>query len=168
MAVLYPYLLHLMEDYVFTPYAVDTDQIKSMADTIYIDATKINDYESISYAIYFAIKYDFVLDAFESEYAAAQEYIINGKDCLALAMTWIYFMKQNHWNRKATQVKPLNRVAMELKNKEKDFDRYWLFCYEALTYGSLAGDWRAMKQAGISFIRKDIVDAASEINTESN
>ena len=168
MAVLYPYLLHLMEDYVFTPYAVDTDQIKSMADTIYIDATKINDYESISYAIYFAIKYDFVLDAFESEYAAAQEYIINGKDCLALTMTWIYFMKQNHWNRKATQVKPLNRVAMELKNKEKDFDRYWLFCYEALTYGSLAGDWRAMKQAGISFIRKDIVDAASEINTESN
>ena len=110
----------------------------------------------ITYAIYFAIRYNFTLNVFETDYEKAQKDIINGKDCLALTMMWIYFMKQNHWNRKATQVKPLNSVAMELKNKEKDFDRYWLFCYEALSYGSLAGEWRAMKQAGISFIRKDV------------
>ena len=168
MAVLYPYLLPLMEQYVFTPYAVNTGQIKSMANMIYADATKINDYESISYAIYFAIRYGFVLNAFETDYEETQKYIINGKDCLALTMTWIYFMQQNHWNRKATQVKSLNRVAMELKNKEKDFDRYWLFCYEALTYGSLAGEWRTMKQAGISFIRKELIDGTSGTNTESN
>ena len=144
------------------------DQIKLIADTIYADATKINDYESISYAIYFAIRYNFALDVFELDYKGAQNYIINGKDCLALIMTWIYFMKQNHWNRNASQVKPLNRVAMELKNKEKDFDRYWLFCYEALTYGSLAGEWRTMKQAGISFIRKELIDGASKTNIKSN
>ena len=165
MAVLYPYLLHLMEEYVFTPYAVDKMQIKSMADTIYTDATRINDYESISYAIYFAIRYGFTLNVFEADYESAQDYIINGKDCLALTMTWIYFMKQNHWNRNATQVKPLNRVAMKLKNKEKDMDRYWLFCYEALTFGSLAGEWRTMKQAGISFIRKELIDDAPDTNT---
>lgn len=164
MAVLYPYLLHLMEEYVFTPYGVDVDQIKSMSNTIYTDAKKINDYESISYAIYFAIRYGFTLDAFESDYEGEQEYIINGKDCLALIMTWIYFMQHNHWNRKATQVKPLNRVALELKNKEKDFDRYWLFCYEALTYGSLAGEWRDMKKAGISFIKKEFINNTSNIN----
>lgn len=162
MAVLYPYLLHLMEEYVFTPYTVDVDQIKAMSNTIYADAMKINDYESISYAIYFAIRYGFELDAFESDYEKAQEFIINGKDCLALTMTWIYFMQHNHWNRKATQVKPLNRVALKLKNKDKDFDRYWLFCYEALTYGSLAGEWRDMKQAGISFIKKEFINSNSD------
>ena len=85
---------------------------------------------------------------------------------MLLTMTWIYFMKQNHWNRKATQVKPLNKVAMELKNT--DIDRYWLFCYEALSWGSLPGQWRSMKQADISFIRKEIVDGTSATNTESN
>ena len=75
-------------------------------------------------------------------------------------------MKQNHGKRDATQVKPLNKVAMELKNT--DMDRYWLFCYEALTWGSLPGQWRLMKKAGVSFIRKEIVDGTPSTNTESN
>ena len=166
MAALYPYLLHLMEEYVFIPYEVDTNRIKALSDTIYRDAVNQNDYESICYSIYYAIRFDFVLDEFENDYIKAQDYVIKSKDCLLLTMTWIYFMKQNHWKRKATQVKPLNRVAMELK--KTDMDRYWLFCYEALTWGSLPGQWRSMKQAGISFIRKEIVDGTSETNTESN
>ncbi len=166
MAALYPYLLPLMEKYVFTPYRVDKCDIKALSDTIYRNAVKQNDYESLGYSIYFAVRFDFVLDEFEHDYERAQDYVIKRKDCLLLIMTWIYFMKQNHWNRSATQVKPLNRVAMELKNT--DIDRYWLFCYEALTWGSLPGEWRPMKQAGISFIRKEIVDGTTATNTESN
>ena len=155
-----------MEEYVFIPYEVDTNRIKALSDTIYRDAVNQNDYESICYSIYYAIRFDFVLDEFENDYIKAQDYVIKSKDCLLLTMTWIYFMKQNHWKRKATQVKPLNRVAMELK--KTDMDRYWLFCYEALTWGSLSGQWRSMKQAGISFIRKEIVNETPAINTESN
>ncbi len=166
MAALYPYLLHLMEEYVFTPYGVDTSDIKALSDTIYRDAVNLNDYESLCYSIYFAVRFDFLLDEFENDYTRAQDYVIKSRDCLLLIMTWIYFMKQNHWKRDATQVKPLNRVAMELKNTE--IDRYWLFCYEALTWGSLPGQWRSMKQAGISFIRKEIVDGTTATNTESN
>lgn len=99
----------------FSPYGVDINDIKAFSDTIYQNATKINDYESLCYAIYFAIRFDFVLNGFEIDYIAAQDYVIKSKDCLLLTMTWIYFMKQNHWKRDATQVKPLNRVAMELK-----------------------------------------------------
>lgn len=51
---------------------------------------------------------------------------------------------------------------MELK--KTDMDRYWLFCYEALSWGSLRGQWRSMKRKGISFIRKEIVDGATAIN----
>ena len=166
MAALYPYLLHLMEEYVFTPYEVDTSDIKALSDTIYRDAVNRNDYESLYYSINFAIRFDFVLDEFENDYTKAQDYVVKSKDCLLLIMTWIYFMKHNNWKRNATQVKPLSKVAMELKNA--DMDRYWLFCYEALTQGSLPGQWRSMKQAGISFIRKEIVDGTATTNTEPN
>lgn len=159
MAVLYPYLLPLMEEYVFTPYNVTRDQIKTFADTVFEDAMKINDYESICYAIYFAVKYEFELKSFSDDYIRAQNHIIDSKDCIAMIMTWIYFMQKNHWNRTATQVKPLNKVAKELK--ATDMDRYWLFCYEALTSGSLSGEWKMLKEADVSFIRKDIIDGVS-------
>ena len=68
MAALYPYLLQLMEEYVFSPYGVDTCDIKAFSDTIYQNAAKINDYESLCYAIYYAIRFDFVLDEFENDY----------------------------------------------------------------------------------------------------
>lgn len=166
MAALYPYLLHLMEENVFTPYEVDVSEIKVLSDTIYRDAVKLNDYESLCYSIYFSVRYDFALDAFENNYIVAQDYIIKSRDCLLLIMAWIYFMKQNHGKRDATQIKPLKKVAMELKNT--DMDRYWLFCYEALTWGSLPGQWRLMKKAGVSFIRKEIVYDAPTTNSESN
>ena len=154
LAILYPYLLPLMEEFVFEPYKVDKEEIKKFSDMIYQDAVKINDYESLCYAIYFSIKFDFILDGVDGDYQKAQEYVIDSKNCLLLIMTWIYFMRQNGWNRKATQVKPLNKVAMELKNT--DMDRYWLFCYEALTWGSLSNEWRLMKKAGVSFIDSSI------------
>ena len=166
MGILYPYLLHLMEDYVFGPYEVNTSQIKVFSDTIYREAKKTNNFESICYAIYYALRYDFVLDEFETNYDEAVRYVTECKDCLMLVFVWVYFMKTNHWNRNATQVKPLNRTAMELK--KLDMDRYWLFCYEALTFGNLSGEWRTMKQAGISFIRREIVDGFTNFNTKSN
>ena len=104
-----------------------------------------------------------MLEEYERDYVSAQDYVIKSKDCLLLIMAWIYFMKQNHWNRNATQVKPLNRIAMDLKNT--DMDRYWLFCYEALKWGSLQNEWRSMKKTGISFIRKEIVDGTTDTDT---
>lgn len=166
IAALYPYLLRLMEECVFKPYKVDTRDIKAFSDVIYQDAVNLNDYESLCYSIYFAVRFDFMLDEFENNYNKVQDYVIESRDCLLLIMTWIYFMKQNHWERNATQVKRLNKEAMRLKNT--DMDSYWLFCYEALSWGSLPGQWRSMKQAEISFIREEIVNGTTVTNIESN
>lgn len=155
MAALHPYLLHLMEEYVFAPYSVNTADIKLLSDAIYRDALKLNDYESLCYSLYFAVRFGFVLDELEDDYEKAQDYAIDSKDCLLLVMMWIYFMKRNHWNNSATQVKRLSRVAKELA--KTDMDRYWLFCYEALTFGNLVGEWRIMKQNNVSFIREQII-----------
>ena len=149
MAALYPYLLHLMEEYVFVPYSVGAAEIKALSDTIYQDAKRVNDYESICYTIYFALRYDFFMDELD------RDYVIQQKDCLTLIMTWLYYMKANHWKRDATEVKQLNKAAMDLKGT--DMGRYWLFCYEALKVGSLPGEWRAMKQAKVSFIKPEFM-----------
>ena len=149
LAALYPYLLHLMEEYVFAPYGVGATEIKALADTIYRDAIRVNDYESICYTIYFALRYNFCLKELD------RDYVIQQKDCITLVLTWLYYMKVNHWKRDATEVKQLNREAMALKST--DMGRYWLFCYEALTAGSLSGEWKTMKQAGVTFIRPEFI-----------
>jgi hypothetical protein len=89
MAVLYPYLLHLMEEFVFVPYRVDASSIKAFSDTIYRNAVSVNDYESLCYSIYYAIRFNFTLNEFESDYVKEQDYIIKSRDCLLLTMTWI-------------------------------------------------------------------------------
>ena len=68
----------------FSPYGVDINDIKAFSDTIYQNATKINDYESLCYAIYFAIRFDFVLNGFEIDYIAAQDYVIKRQGLLAV------------------------------------------------------------------------------------
>lgn len=153
MAALYPYLLHLMEEYVFNPYDVGADDIKALSDTIYRDAKRVNDYESICYTIYFALRYGFVLNELD------RDYVIRQKDCITLVMTWLYYMKINHWKCDATEVKPLNRLARELKTTE--MGRYWLFCYEVLKADLLLGDWKSMKLADVSFIKPEFMGKKS-------
>lgn len=155
MAVVYPYLLHLIEEFVFIPYQVDESAIKKFSDALYQNAIKVNDYACLCYAIYYAIKFDFELDAFDKEWRSGQDYVLESKDCILLVMTWLYFMKRNNGKRDATQVKPFNKLARELK--KTDMDRYWLFCYEVLTHGSLSDEWKKMKQAGVSFIDPQIM-----------
>lgn len=157
MAILKSYMLHFMDEFVFEMCDMTVNQIKLFSDAVYREAKKMNNYEGLCYSLYYAIKYNFELEAFKLDYVAEQEYVIKTKDCVLLTITWVYFMKINNWNRTATQVKPLNNEAMALK--KTDMERYWLFCYEALKHGSLADDWRNMKQAGISFIRQDLISA---------
>ena len=166
IAAVYPYILHLMEDYVFVPYEVDSSEIKALSDRIYSEALKLNDYESLCYAIYFAIRFDFKLDEFEKDYEKAQDEVLNSKDCVLMTVMWLYFMKQNHGKRNATEVKRLKGFALELK--ATDPDRYWLFCYEALTSGWLSEPWSAMKKANVSFIRKEIYDVTAAADADSD
>lgn len=145
LAIMCPYLLQLMDEYVFTPFEVSKDSIKLFADTIYSESKKINNYEAISYAIYFSLKYGFELDELEIDW------VIRRGDCLLLLFTWQYYLKLNHGNSGASQLKPLKEEAKKLK--KTDMDRYWLFCYEVLSFGNLSGEWRQMKKAGVSFIK---------------
>lgn len=145
MSDIYPYLIQLMDDSVFAPFGVKLSQIKAYADAIYADSLASHNYEAISYAIFFSIKYGFSLDVLDIDW------VIDRGDCVLLLMTWLYFLKENHGHRKATQLRPLIAEAKRLRDTE--MDRYWLFCYEVLTFSNLKEDWKVMKQAGVSFVK---------------
>ena len=78
-------------------------------------------------------------------------WVIERGDCVLLLMTWLYYLKVNHGKKTATDLKPLRREAMRLK--DSDMDRYWLFCYEVVAKDNLPGDWKAMKKAKVSFVK---------------
>ena len=147
MSDVYPYLVQLMEDSVFVPFSVEQLEIKAFADALYTDSKVSHNYEAISYAIYFSLKYGFTLNELDIKW------VIERGDCVLLLMTWIYYLKKNHNNRRATQLKPLLAEAKRLS--DTDMDRYWLFCYEVLTYSDLKDEWKQLKKDGISFLKMD-------------
>ncbi len=140
LAVLYPYLLQLMEEYVFKPCGVENEEIRIFAETIYTEALRINNHEAICYAIYYGLKYDFDLSINLDD-------LIKKSDCITLAITWVYFNKK----KAKAEIKKLKDEAKRLK--VSDFDRYWLFVYEALPMSLLSDEWKPMKAAKVSFIK---------------
>ena len=145
MSDIYPYIVQLMEEYVFVPFEVDQEQIKAYADALYSDSVASHNYEAICYAIYFSLKHNFSLATLDIHW------VIQRSDCVLLLMTWIYYLKQNRNNRRATELKPLVKEAKRLR--DADMDRYWLFCYEVLTYSNLKDEWKQLKKDGISFLK---------------
>ncbi len=87
----YPYLVVLMEKYVFGPCEVSTDEIKKLAEKLYENGLKNQMFEQSSYAIYFAIRYGFEL---EVDYAK----LIGTEDCVLLTLGYMYFSKHAEHN----------------------------------------------------------------------
>ena len=149
MSDVYPYLVQLMEQSVFIPFGVSRAEIKAYSDALYTDSKASYNYEAISFAIYFSLKYGFTLNELDINW------VIERGDCVLLLMTWLYYLKLNHGNRQATDLKPLRKEAERLR--DADMDRYWLFCYEAIAMSNLKDDWKVLKKAGVSFIKLGIV-----------
>ncbi len=145
MAVVYPYLIQLLEEYVFNPLCVKESQIKTFSDALYLESKSSHNYEGVCYAIYFSLKYGFTLNDLDIAW------VIERKDCIMSLMTWLYYLKCNHGKRNATELKPLKNEAKRLSDTE--MDRYWLFCYEVLSQDDLKGDWKGMKKAKVSFLK---------------
>lgn len=145
MSIVYPYLVQMMEEFVFAPFSVRKDTIKEYADTLYANCKSSNYYEGVCYAINFSLKYDFEMKELD------MSWVIERGDCVLLLMTWLYYLKLNHGNRRATALKPLKAEAKRLMSS--DMDRYWLFCYEVVPCSDLTGEWKVLKKEGVSFIK---------------
>lgn len=144
MSVVYPYLVQIMEDYVFLPFSINKEAIKEYSNTLYAHCKGSYYYEGISYAIYFSLKHDFLMKELDIDW------VIERGDCVLLLMAWLYYLKMNHGNRRASDLKPLIKEARRLK--KSDMDRFWLFCYEVIPESDLTGEWKPLKKDGVSFL----------------
>lgn len=140
----YPYLINLLESKVFEPHKVEKDIIKKIAQDIYDLGKKRKIYEACSYAIYWAIKYDFDLGI-----TSIKQDSINSLDCIFLMISYIYDKKHN----RKSYLKEYKDLSKSLK--KNDFDRYWLFIYETLPWTELTDNYRIMKKKGLTFIKPE-------------
>ena len=143
MAVIYPYLIPILEECVFEPFEATTDIINNFSQIVYTAALEQENYEAIIYVLYYSLKYGF--DIQKMNYSSA----ISKDSCLYKVLTLLYYEQRK--DDKA--IKALKNHAKSFADDE--FDRNWIFIYEALSFEQLADDWKPMKKAAISFIKQE-------------
>ncbi|HBJ2613925.1 TPA: RNA-directed DNA polymerase [Clostridium botulinum] len=143
LAVIYPYLIPLLESNLFTPFNVDIGQINNFSQIILKEGVKSHNYEEVSYAIYFSLKYNFLLPELTAQYA------YDSDNCIVRLLAYLYFDKCNDRVSK----KLLKDKAKALVSNHDDFNRNWLFVYEVLPQSDLKDEWKPMKKKGITFVK---------------
>jgi len=156
LVLIYPYLIPLLDEKIFTLFDVGITEIKEISINIFTIAKEKKLYEAMSYAVYFSIKYDFMLvdNLFE---------VINdNRDTVLMLLAYIHdrnFLNSSRDFNRTTLGKKYKALAKELQN---DIDEYWLFVYEILTVGLLKDEWKKMKQKKISFIKNEIINIVNQ------
>ncbi len=141
LAIIYPYLVPNMDRYVFEAFSASVKDIKAFSIKLYEDSVSGSNFEGISYALYYAMKYDFeVLDD--------GDYILNSSDCLSKLMLWLYSKKRN-----LLDIKNKLEAHAKILLTNDAFDENWIFVYEVLLETELSDEWKSMKHEGISFIK---------------
>ena len=150
LAGIYPYLLRLLERYVFTQYEMGK---KRLSDKILADAMRINNFEAAYYALYFALKYNFPLDGIN------YQWILCSDDCILKLLGWLYAKKYSD----EETVELFHAEALQEAQDQDETDRNWLFVYELLSLCDMnniankentwINDWKAIKEAGVTFLK---------------
>jgi Reverse transcriptase (RNA-dependent DNA polymerase) len=146
LVLLYPYLVTLLEEYVFDTHKFSKKQIQLIAEDIYELGMSKKMYEPCAYAIYWALKYDFTLSA-----VTIKQDAINSLDCIFLLISHCYDKK----NHPKVYLKEYRDLAIQLKKDE--FDRYWLYIYEVLSWSEQISKYKDMKKSGITFIKSGFI-----------
>lgn len=140
IAIIYPYLLSVVEHTVFDKFDITKDLICNFSNAIFNDGIKYANYEACCYAMYYALKYEFTLKDILAED------IIELDDCLIKLFGYYYF--------KCNDDSKLDLFINDAKNlNNQEFDRNWLFVYEVLDEKELKGDWKKIKKKKVSFVK---------------
>lgn len=139
LAIIYPYLIPIMDEYVFDKFNASVYDIEKFAKVLYEEASAKENSEALNYAIFYAVKYNFTL-------SIDVELIIDSYNCISKILALIYF----RINGDSESVDKLTKEAERLA--ECDFDENWLFIYEAVDASKLKKEWQSLKNAGVSFL----------------
>jgi len=142
LAAIYTYLIPLLDKYVFECYGVSKNDIEAFTKSILEDSLRLKNYETASFCIYFALKYDFKLPILSADHG------IESMNCIF--MTLLHLYSENYFD--GSEKKKIKGHAKALLSDDAEFERNWLFGYECLPKSLLKGEWKTLKNAGVSFI----------------
>lgn len=143
LSLLYPYVVPLLDKFVFDTCNTDEKTIEKYINLIYEQYVSKNGYEACAYALYYAVKYNSLLKSFDVDK------VIEKKDCIFMLLALIYCRKQ----KDAEALKRLKEYATKLKDND-ELEEYWPFAYECLSVDDLEDDWKRMKRANVSFLKE--------------
>lgn len=147
LCLFYPYLIHLLDEYVFVPFSVPYDSIKKFSDLAFKSGYNSRNYEECCFSLYFAIKYSFEINVVEIVKIEEVD------SCIFKLLYFLYLRKNN----KEGLLNKCKEYAQKLKSNKNDFDRNWLYVYEVLDSKSLDNEWRELKKENISFIKSTLL-----------
>lgn len=147
LSLLYPYIIPLLDEYIFKPFKLNKNRISDITQKIYSSNLKNNNFEGVYYSIFFALEYDFKLDD------NIVDKSIENDSCLFKILSYLYAKKYNN----KTMIKKLKSHAKDLYTNAETFEQNWLFVYEALSINDLKAEWKAMKKNNVSFIKNDFL-----------
>jgi hypothetical protein len=142
LCIIYPYVIPMLEEFIFIPYGVNSDEIKHISQLIYNEGLFAQNYEAVSFSIYFAIKYNFLLEKISFDEMK------KSNNAVCLLMAYLYTKKTG----KTSDIKPYKEYAKELANNEDNFDSFWVFIYECLPKSYLKDYWKNLKNNGVTFV----------------
>ncbi|MCB4784439.1 MAG: RNA-directed DNA polymerase [Sulfurovum sp.] len=151
LILLYPYLIPLLDKKVFEPFDISSKEIEKISQNIFKIGKDKKLYEAMSYALYFAIKYDFKFDD------DLFKIIDKNRDTVLMLLAYLHDKKFSGSTRfnSTTIGKKYKKLAQSLID---DIDEYWVFIYEILTVGLLESEWGVMKNTNVSFIVDGFLD----------
>lgn len=145
LVLLYPYLMPLLDEKVFTTFSIDKSQIEKIAKDLFNLGESKKFYEAMSYTLFFSLRYDFLLteNLFEK--------VEKSNDAVLLLLAYLHDEK---FIKHSKVTKKYKNLANTLK---EDIDEYWIFVYEVLTASLLCDNWKKLKQANITFIKDEFL-----------
>ena len=144
------YLVPVLQKNILEKFLVEKDDIKNFSDELFKKYIDLRYFEPICYSIYFSLKYNFYLEAFDVDRineTAIFKHIMESDDCIVKLFLFLYCKK--YWKHSA-----INKIFVDhaLALQENDMDKNWLFVYEVLSEGQLKGDWISLKKQRVSFL----------------
>ncbi len=150
LVLIYPYLIPLLDDKVFSVFNISNNQIEKISKNIFKMANEKKLYEAMSYSLYFGIKYNFKVED------NLFDLIDKNRDTILMLLSYLHdkkFLNSSKVFNKTTIGKKYKKLAYSLKD---DIDEFWVFVYEVLTVGLLSDEWKVMKKEKVSFIKSDL------------
>lgn len=142
LVLLYPYLINLLDEEVFQAHSIDLTIIKTISKDIYNYGIRTKIYEACSYAIFYALKYNFDL-----EIPTIKTDSLGSYDCIFMLLAY----RIDKANQQTSYLQDYKNHARLLKTT--DFQQYWLYIYEVLPWTEHSGEYRHMKRVGVTFIK---------------